>query len=105
MSRVLLTWQAWADLRQIAHYIARDSASAARRVVRELRAAMERLADMPGMGHLHEDLADESLRVWVVYAYLIVYRPRTNPLQVVRVVSGHRDLSRLFGSASSAPGE
>ena len=69
---------------------------AARRVVRELRAAMERLADMPGKGHLREDLGDEALRVWVVYSYLIIYRPETNPLQIVRVVSGYRDVPNMF---------
>jgi plasmid stabilization system protein ParE len=50
---------------------------------------------MPGKGHLREDLG-EDLRAWVVYSYLIIYRPAKKPLQVVRVVSGYRDVPRLF---------
>ncbi len=57
---------------------------------------MERLAEMPGKGHLREDLGDEAIRVWVVYSYLIIYRPEPKPLQVVRVVSGYRDVPKLL---------
>jgi len=31
-----------------------------------------------------------------VYSYLIVYRPETKPLQIVRVVHGHRDVENLL---------
>ena len=47
MTKVVLISEARADLKEIKDYIARDSTSAARRVVRQLRAAMERLADLP----------------------------------------------------------
>lgn len=95
MSGFVLTPQARDDLEEIWSYIARDSPEAADRVMERMRAAMRRLAGMPGMGHLREDLADEMLRAWPLYAYLIVYRPETDPLQVIRVVSGYRDLSAL----------
>ena len=55
-----------ADLQEIRDYIAKDSTTAARRVVRELRAAMESLVEMPGKGHLRADLG-EDLRALVVY--------------------------------------
>lgn len=96
MSKVALTQAARTDLRQIQDHIAQDSTTTARRIVRELRDAMKRPADMPGKGRLREDLADEPLRVWVVNSFLIIYRPTTQPLQIVCVVSGHRDLTRLF---------
>ena len=95
MTRYLLAPLAKRDLQEIRDYIAKDSTTAARRVVRELRAAMEGLVEMPGKGHLREDLGDD-LRAWVVYSYLIIYRPETRPLQVVRVVSGYRDVPKLF---------
>ncbi len=47
---------------------------------------------MPGMGHSRNDLADETLRAWPVHSYLIVYRPAQRPIEIVRVVSGFRDL-------------
>jgi antitoxin ParD1/3/4/toxin ParE1/3/4 len=59
---------------------------------------MRRLADMPGMGHLCKDLADESLRFWAVYSYLILYRPDTSPLQVIRVLHGARDVETILES-------
>jgi antitoxin ParD1/3/4/toxin ParE1/3/4 len=85
-----------ADLTDVSDTIRRDSPRAARRVRSELRAAMRKLADMPGMGHLREDLAHEQLRFWSVYSYLIVYRPDTRPLQIVRVLHGARDVRALL---------
>jgi antitoxin ParD1/3/4/toxin ParE1/3/4 len=58
---------------------------------------MSRLAEMPLLGHLRQDLTDEGLRFWQVYSYLIVYRPETRPLQVVRVLHASRDVRRLLG--------
>lgn len=96
MARFVLSPEARDDLRDIRNYIARDSADAARRVLSELRAAMRRLAEMPEMGHFREDLADELLRFWPVHSYLIIYRPDRNPLEVVRVLSGYRDIAELL---------
>lgn len=77
-------------------YIAHDDPTAAGRVLAELRAMMQRLAGMPELGHVREDLADESLRLWPVRSYLIIYRPDRRPLQIVRVVSGYRDIVELL---------
>ncbi len=58
---------------------------------------MQKLAETPGMGHVREDLADESLRVWRVFSFLVIYRPDTSPLHVIRVLHGARDLEGLLG--------
>jgi len=52
----------------------------------KLRAAMGLVASFPGVGPSRKDLTDEPLRFWSVYSYLIVYRPETKPLQVIRDV-------------------
>ena len=96
MPRFVLSETAADDLRDIYDYIAADDPAAARRVLEDLRTAMHRLADHPGLGHLREDLADEALRVWTVHSYLVIYRPDARPLQVVRVLSGYRDIATLF---------
>lgn len=96
MPRFVLSEAAAGDLRDIHEYIAADDPAAARRVVQDLRAAMHRLAEHPGLGHLREDLADEALRVWTVHSYLVIYRPDAQPLQVARVLSGYRDIAVLF---------
>ncbi len=59
---------------------------------------MRKLADMPGMGHIRKDLVDESLRFWSVYSYLILYRPDSRPLQVIRVLHGARDVETILES-------
>jgi plasmid stabilization system protein ParE len=98
MGRYLLTNPAKADISEIAAYIRESNPSASKKVRRELQDAMRQLADFPGMGHIRDDLANESLRVWSVYAYLIIYRPESKPLQILRVVHGARDLRRfIFG--------
>jgi antitoxin ParD1/3/4/toxin ParE1/3/4 len=58
---------------------------------------MRTLARTPGTGHLREDLADRRHRFFLVYSYLIVYRPDTQPLQVVRVLHASRDIRSLLG--------
>ncbi len=65
-------------------------------MIDDLRSAVKALADMPGMGHSRDDLADETLRAWPVHSYMIVYRPQQRPIEIVRIVSGVRDLFALF---------
>ncbi len=48
------------------------------------------------MGHLRQDLADEPLRFWAVYSYLIIYREDSDPLEIVRVLHGARDVKSLL---------
>lgn len=96
MIQYILSPEARDDVDEIVNYIAEDNIGAARRVLRKLRAAMERLAEMPGMGHLREDLTDEPLRFWPAFSYLIIYRSETKPLQVVRVLHGARDVKSIL---------
>ncbi len=53
------------------------------------------------IGHIRRDLAGSDVRFWAVFfwavfKYLIVYHPETQPLQVVRVLHGRRDLKALL---------
>jgi len=89
------------DLVEIRDYLARRGGrSIAARVLRELRQAMVRIADRPGLGHAREDLAHESLRFYRVYKYLIVYRNKTTPIGIVRILHGARDVSQILGSSN-----
>lgn len=72
MSRFELTPPARADLLEIWIYLVENaSIDRADRVIASLQKAMNKLARTPGLGHLHHDLANESLRAYVVYSYLI----------------------------------
>ena len=96
MKRFVLTRAAKVDLADIAHHIRSESPAAALRVVGELRKAIHRLAGSPHLGHLREDLADEPLRFWPVYSYLIIYDPQSRPIQVLRILHGARDVRALM---------
>lgn len=95
--RYVLTPAAEVDLSEIVDFIRRDSPGAARRILGELRAAMQRLAAMPQMGHVREDLVEEPVRFWPVRSYLIIYRPEAEPLEIVRILHGARDVRSILG--------
>lgn len=42
------------------------------------------LADRPLVGHLQPQLLPNEFRLFPVGAYLIIYRPDTRPLQIIR---------------------
>jgi plasmid stabilization system protein ParE len=96
MARYVLTDLAQSDIRDIVAYLKARSPRVAHQVRLEFRIAMKRLADFPGIGHLREDVTDQSVRFWSVYSYLIVYRPNVKPLQVIRVLHGAQELTRFF---------
>lgn len=101
MSGYLVTPAADADLSEIWRYVAAESGVfRADKLEDKLHAAMHRIGNMPGIGHLRLDLADEALRFFRVHSYLIIYRPETTPVQVVRVLHGARDVQAILGSPS-----
>lgn len=96
MPRYRISPRARADLDEIWRYLAQESGIArAEHILEEIRRAVVRLSEMPGMGHHRDDLPDMSFRCWSVKNYLVVYKPQPRPIRVVRIVSGYRDLRRL----------
>jgi toxin ParE1/3/4 len=53
------------------------------------------LAKQPGMGEARPELA-EGLRCFSVGNYLIFFKPLSDGIEVVRVLSGARDIDALF---------
>ena len=96
MSRLVLTPRAELDLIEIWDYIAQDSVKQADRVLNEIEKTLRGLADNPGIGRLREEWADRRHRFWPVYSYIIMYRPDTKPLQILRIISGYRSLAELL---------
>jgi len=98
----IFTAQAEADLLDIWQYIAdEDSEAAADRVIKQIYAECQKLSEMPGMGHYREDLLDQRHKFWSVWSYLIVYRWKEKPIQIVSVVHGARDLDAFFARRPS----
>lgn len=91
-----LTPQAESDLFSIWDYVAESSVVNADRVRDQIFEAFDRLAEMPGLGHCREDLADRQYRFWPVHSYLVVYREEPKPLQIITIIHGARDLKVFF---------
>jgi plasmid stabilization system protein ParE len=96
MRNFVFTRQAEDDLFEIWDFIAQDSIDAADRVRDEIRAAIRKLCEFPGIGHHRADIADPSYRFWRVYSYLLVYRSTDDLIEIVRIVSGYRDLPEIL---------
>jgi plasmid stabilization system protein ParE len=100
MSRYQFTPQAVDDLFEIWSYIARDSVGAANRVEAAVHSACAFLAEGPLRGRTREEITPLPLRFWTVQAfpnYIIVYDPRSDPLQIIRVLHGSRDVLAILG--------
>jgi toxin ParE1/3/4 len=97
MKRFVLTRPAERDLEQIKIFLVRKAGPViARRVLKDIRSALEFLCNEPGAGHVREDLTSRPLKFWPVYSYLIVYDPVTKPVQITRVLHGMRDVEEIL---------
>jgi toxin ParE1/3/4 len=97
MKRFVLTRPAERDLEQIKIFLVQKAGPViARRVLKDLRSALELLGNEPGAGHVREDLTSRPLKFWPVYSYLIVYDPVTRPVQIMRVLHGMRDVEEIL---------
>ncbi len=104
MSGYRFTPQAAYDLFEIWSYIARDNLEAANRVEDAVYKACAFLAEGPLRGTVREDLTKLPLRFWAVQAYpnyIIVYDPQKDPLQIIRILHGSRDILAILSHGKS----
>jgi toxin ParE1/3/4 len=91
------------DIRNAAHAIAENNPRAAIRFVEAVQATEELLLAAPGVG-THRDYGNPSLTgmrwhsVRGFRKYLVFYIPRSDGIEVVRVLHGARNLGTLFRS-------
>ena len=98
MRRFRLAPEAHQDIKEAWAYIAADSIEAASRVRQQIRDSCRHLAQHPGLGHRRDDLTTRAdVRFWPVSSYLIIYRPATTPLEILRVLHGKRDAKSILG--------
>lgn len=96
-AKFVLSPQAARDIAEIWQYVADSSSDAtADRVESVIYEKIELIANRPGLGHVRKDLTTENVKFFPVYAYLVVYRPESKPVQVVAVIHGRRDVERLL---------
>jgi toxin ParE1/3/4 len=99
MSEPRLTEQAEADLDDLWAYIAADNLAAADRMVDAVLEGSRRHVRFPGMGQSRDDLRP-GLRCFVVSPYVVFYRSVEDTIEVLRILHGARDISRLIEPAN-----
>ena len=92
MNSYILATDAVVDLEEIWEYIAADNIDAADRWIEKLFNSFETIARMPGSGHKRDDLTSYPVLFWTVGAYLIIYRAERQPVEIVAVTQGSRDI-------------
>lgn len=96
-----LTPKALDDLDEIWFYIAQDDPKAADRVESAIVAACRRLSKFPGLGKTRIELTPRSLRFWTIPKYpnySIIYQPESNPLRILGILQGNRDIGPIIPS-------
>ena len=100
MVRFRLTPDAIDDLEAIWSFIFKDNPDAADAVEEEIRSACAMLAKRPLMGRVRRDLTMLSVRFWTIPRhsnYIIVYKPDSRPIEIVRILHGMRNIKRILG--------
>lgn len=96
MNQLRFTREARVDLNDLFDYISRDKPRAAIGVVSRIEKKCRLLARRPMLGTPCDELSP-GLRQTSVGTYVIYYRISPDGIEVIRVVSGFRDLVSLFG--------
>jgi toxin ParE1/3/4 len=98
MSGFILAPAAKSDLVEIwSHYaIEVGDMDLADRMRDEIFDGFRAIGRNPGIGHLRRDLAKEPLKFWRVRNYLIIYRSKAKPVQIVRILHSARDVAAIM---------
>jgi plasmid stabilization system protein ParE len=99
--RVVLTQAARADLREIGHWIARDNVDQAIAFVRQLRAKCFELSVQPLLFPVADEIGPD-IRKRTHGRYLILYRIRSDRVEILRILNSARDYPRLFKKHGAA---
>lgn len=84
------------DIETIIDLIADNSSfDAAERFLKKVNQKCKNLATFPNMGRRRDELLQE-LRSFPVDDHLIFYRPIEGGIEILRVISGYRDLEAFF---------
>jgi toxin ParE1/3/4 len=88
----ILSLPALADLDEILAYLSVRSPSAARCFLADFEACFERIGSHPEIGHLQRFPTEAPARFAVVGDFHVVYEAASQPVVVLRIIHGKRDL-------------
>lgn len=95
MASYSISEEAIRDLDEISDYFARQSIDAGESFVRRFADKCRNLVNFPNMGRSYAEILPD-LRVLPLDGYIILYQVIEENIEIVRVVSGYRDLESLF---------
>ncbi|MBD2166306.1 type II toxin-antitoxin system RelE/ParE family toxin [Calothrix membranacea FACHB-236] len=98
MSNYIISPAAIQDLDEIADYFASRNLDAGDRFVNSFAEKCKNLSKYPNMGRSYADI-ESSLRGIPLDGYIILYRVITDGIEIVRVISGYRNLKSLFSES------
>ena len=96
MKGLVLSDEARSDLFEVWAFVAADNPPAGDTLEGDIIQACALLARRPDIGHRRRDLCADpgvrfhTVRIW----YLVVYEIDTDPLRIVRILHGARDVAR-----------
>ena len=90
MARLIWAEPALSDLEEIAHFIALDNPTAARRYVRKVFAAVERLKRYPNSGKRSVELPNPTYRELVVPPCRVFYRVEADSVIILYIMRSER---------------
>ena len=92
-----LTEDAVVDIDAIWLYLLeKESVETADRIVTELFKGFYKLADIPNIGHRRADLTSKQVLFYRLFSYLVIYEAGSKPLQILGVLHGKRNVSRIL---------
>ena len=83
------------NLQGIRDHIALDKPFYAAQFIGRIVSTVERLKDFPQIGRMVPEAGREDVRELVFQGYRIIYRPLVDRIQILIVVHGSRDLTRM----------
>ena len=95
MNRSSINILATQDLNEIADYFTANSIEAGERFFREFDRRSKQLVNFPNSGRSYAEIRP-GLRGLPLDGYVIFYRVLDEGIEILRVVSGRRDLPSLF---------
>ncbi len=91
------THDALDDLETLLYSFAvRSGWEASMRMEEKLFVAFDKVAKTPNIGHLRTDLIPRDLYCYYSEPYLVIYRRETNPVAILAVIHGARDVAAVM---------
>jgi toxin ParE1/3/4 len=95
MKRYLINVLATHDLNEIADYFTTNNIEAGERFFQEFSGRCQQLVNFPNLGRTYIEIRPD-LRGLALDGYIIFYRILDDGIEILRVVSGRRDMLSIF---------